>query len=106
MRVTILIVKNKSQTRRRERNENMGNFLQTVAAMACLKSLLMIFNMAFWVSFYLDFYFMFTHSKFRTHHLFRWCCSLIASQVVKCLDDEYIGAPPYSIQMYHIPQLY
>lgn len=28
----------------------MGKFLQTVAAMACLKSLLMIFNMAFWVS--------------------------------------------------------
>lgn len=28
----------------------MGNFIQTVAAMACLKSLLMIFNMAFWVS--------------------------------------------------------
>lgn len=28
----------------------MGKFLQTVAAMACLKSLLMVFNMAFWVS--------------------------------------------------------
>lgn len=28
----------------------MGKFLQTVAAMACLKSLLMIFNLAFWAS--------------------------------------------------------
>lgn len=29
--------------------KEMGKFLQTVAAMACLKSLLMIFNLAFWV---------------------------------------------------------
>lgn len=29
----------------------MGKFMQTVAAMACIKSMLMIFNLAFWVSF-------------------------------------------------------
>lgn len=28
----------------------MGKVLQTVAAMACLQSLLMVFNLAFWVS--------------------------------------------------------
>lgn len=28
----------------------MADLMQTVAAMACIKSLLMIFNLAFWVS--------------------------------------------------------
>lgn len=28
----------------------MGKHLQTVAAMACMKSLLMVFNFVFWVS--------------------------------------------------------
>lgn len=31
-------------------NDNMAKFMQTVAAMACIKTLLMIFNLAFWVS--------------------------------------------------------
>lgn len=48
--IKVLDLCNENRKQNKSETENMGNFLQTVAAMACLKSLLMVFNMAFWAS--------------------------------------------------------
>lgn len=50
-----------------KRSKIMGDFMQSVAAMACIKSLLMIFNLAFWVSFVV--YFQKTRLEFFVHFL-------------------------------------
>lgn len=80
----------------------MGNFLQTVAAMACLKSLLMIFNMAFWVRILISICFillLFRHTFQSGHHINSW---VVIRIMWKWLHDGIFVVPPsHSIQMFH-----